>query len=204
MTGGEPPRSPSAADAAAAAVHPGSHGGQQPLEAAERPVSSTTGAVGTPAAAAGGTSAAPRRSRARAAVICALLGLVLVTAGLYLVGEFGVRLLDAATTVWTASTADIALATAGAVCLFAAVLLNGWSPWATALPGVLLTAAGVWSIVSVDGADRVAAIIDGALTRGDPLRPVLNAWVLVIGLLLLGASMAVTIARSAGRSRGRT
>jgi len=96
------------------------------------------------------------------------------------------------------------LATLGAICLFVAVLLNGWSPWATALPGAVLTGLGVWSVVSVDGAGRVANFVDDAIGRGDLILSGVHILILVIGLLLLGASGAVVIARSAGRSRGRT
>lgn len=146
----------------------------------------------------------PRRSRSRATLISTLLGIVLVSAGLYLIGGFGARLYDAATNSWIASTSDLVLATTGALCLFAAVLLNGWSPWATALPGVILTAVGVWSVVSVDGARRVAAFVDNAVGRGNLVLSGVHLLVLVIGLLLLAASGAVMIARSAGRSRGRS
>lgn len=136
-------------------------------------------------------------------MISALLGLVLVFGGLYLIGGFGARLYDAATNMWVASTTDIVLATVGAVCLFVAVLLDGWSPWVTALPGVILTGVGVWSLVSADGAARVASFVDGAVGRAELILSGVHILLLVIGVLLLGASAAVTIARSAGRSRGR-
>lgn len=179
----------------------GFHGEPHPPDTTEQTHSYKTTPAGSPT---GEVARKPRRSRWRAAVISALLGLVLVTAGLYLVGGFGARVFDAATNSWVAPTSDLVLATTGAVCLFVAVLLNGWSPWATALPGVILTGVGVWSLVSIDGAGRVAAFIDGAVGRGELIVSGAHIVVLVIGLLLLGASAAVTIARSAGRSRGRT
>jgi hypothetical protein len=136
-------------------------------------------------------------------VISALVGVLLVSVGMYLIGGFGARLYDATTGSWVASTTDEVLAGAGALCLFVAVLLNGWSPWATAVPGAILTAIGVWSAVSVDGAGRVATFVNGAVGRGELILSGVHILVLVIGLLLLGASGAVTIARSAGRTRGR-
>ena len=68
----------------------------------------------------------------------------------------------------------------------------------------MLTGLGVWSVVSVDGAGRVANFVDDAIGRGDLILSGVHILILVIGLLLLGASGAVVIARSAGRSRGRT
>ncbi|HOZ58486.1 MAG TPA: hypothetical protein PKY70_09890 [Nakamurella multipartita] len=100
---------------------------------------------GPPAAASDVATSNPPKSRARAAVISALFGVVLVSIGIYLIGGFGARLFDTTTGSWMASTSDIVLACAGALCLFVAVLLNGWSPWATAVPGAILTAVGVWS-----------------------------------------------------------
>ena len=145
----------------------------------------------------------PRRSRGRTAAVSALMGLVLVIGGLYLIGGFGPRVFDSAANAWVASTSDIALATLGAVCLFVAEVLDGWSPWATLLPGVILTGVGVWSVISADGAAWVVSIVDGAVGRSELILSGVHIIVLVIGLLLLGASAAVTIARSAGRSRGR-
>jgi hypothetical protein len=208
MTGGDPQPPGSAGS------RDGLTGDERPIGAAgpgDRPIASggdlnkaaPSVLPGPPSEAAAGVTRAPRRSRARAALISALFGGVLVVVGLYLVGAFGARLYDAATNTWVASTSDLVLAVAGAICLLAAVLLNGWSPWATALPGVILTGVGVWSVVSVDGAGRVATFVDDAVGRGDLILSGVHILVLVIGLLLLGASGAVTIARSAGRSRGR-
>ena len=45
---------------------------------------------------------------------------------------------------------------AAALLIFAAVMLNGWSPWATLLPGLALTAAGVDTALHLyDGADHM-------------------------------------------------
>jgi hypothetical protein len=181
----------------------GSAGDQHPAQGIDQTGAEFMVPPGPPAAAADAATGKPRRSRARVAVISALLGVVLVSVGMYLIGGFGARLYDATTSSWVASTSDTVLAGAGALCLFVAVLLNGWSPWATAVPGAILTAIGVWSAVSVDGAGRVSTFVDDAVGRGDLILSGVHVLVLVIGLLLLGASGAVTIARSAGRTRGR-
>jgi hypothetical protein len=156
-----------------------------------------------PVVAADDAAGKPRRSRARTAVVSALLGLVLVSGGLYLVGGFGPRFYDPAANAWVASTSDIVLAGLGAVCLFVAVLLNGWSPWATALPGAILTGVGVWSVVSAAGAAWVVSFVESSVGRSELILSGVHIMLLVIGVLLLAASTAVTIARSSGRSRGR-
>ncbi|GAA1999276.1 hypothetical protein JL107_12230 [Nakamurella flavida] len=142
--------------------------------------------------------------RAVAAVISTLLGALLVAGGLYLVGEFGSRLattmLDSGT---TGSVRDIILTIGGGVLILIAVILNGWSPWATLLPGIALTGAGVWSVVSYDGADRIAGFVDLFFDSGQLVNWGVTAWILIIGVTLLGASIAAIIARAAGRTRGR-
>jgi len=182
----------------------GSDGDQHPAQGHDQNPAESTMSPAQPAAAGDVTTRKPRRSRARAAVISALLGVVLVSLGMYLIGGFGARLYDATTSSWVASTSDVVLAGIGALCLFVAVLLNGWSPWATAVPGAILTAIGVWSAVSVDGAGRVSVLVQDAVGRGELILSGVHVLILVIGLLLLGASGAVTIARSAGRTRGRS
>ena len=142
--------------------------------------------------------------RAIAAVISTVLGALLVAGGLYLVGEFGSRLattmLDTGT---TGSVRDIILTLGGAVLILVAVILNGWSPWATLLPGIALTGAGVWSVVSYDGADRIAGFVDLFFDSGQLVNWGVTGWILIIGVALLGASIAAIIARAAGRTRGR-
>lgn len=205
MTGGGPTgdRDRGYSADASSSMPNGLPGDQHPAQGNHRTGAEFTVPPGPPAAAADVATGKPRRSRARAAVISALLGVVLVSVGMYLIGGFGARLYDATTSSWVASTSDLVLAGFGALCLFVAVLLNGWSPWATAVPGAILTAIGVWSAVSVDGAGRVATLVDDAVGRGELILSGVHILVLVIGLLLLGASGAVTIARSAGRTRGR-
>ena len=144
------------------------------------------------------------KARTRAAVISAILGALLVAGGLYLVGEFGFRIFDAVLKTQTQpETWDIVWTSTGGALLFAAALLNGWSPWATLLPGVALTGAGIWSMVSFDGADRVATTVDNLYARPEMVVWGVTGWTLIIGLLLLGSSGAVIIARAAGRRRGR-
>ncbi len=144
------------------------------------------------------------KSRTRAGVISAILGALLVAGGLYLVGEFGFRIFDAILKTQTQpETWDIVWTSTGGALLFAAVLLNGWSPWATALPGLALIGTGAWSMVSFDGAHRVANTVDNLYARPEMVVWGVTGWTLIIGLLLLGASGAAVIARGAGRRRGR-
>jgi len=144
------------------------------------------------------------KSRAVAGLVSAVLGLLLVGGGLYLIGEFGFRIFDVMLNVGgQPATWDIVWTSTGAALIFAAVLLNGWSPWATLVPGLLLTAAGVWSIAWYDGADRVATSIDRIFARPEMVVWGITGWLLVLGLILVGASGAAIIARSAGRRRAR-
>ena len=144
------------------------------------------------------------KSRAVAGLVSAVLGSLLVAGGLYLVGEFGFRIFDVMLNVGgRPSPWDIAWTSTGAAMIFIAVLLNGWSPWATLLPGLALTAAGVWSVAWYDGADRVASFVDQLFARQEMVVWGITGWMLVLGLLLVGASGAAIIARAAGRRRGR-
>ena len=161
-------------------------------------------AADTPSSSAPAPTGRRTKARTRAAVISAILGALLVAGGLYLVGEFGFRIFDAVLKTQTQpETWDIVWTSTGAGLLFAAVLLNGWSPWATLLPGIALTGAGIWSMVSFDGADRVATTVDNLYARPEMVVWGVTGWTLIIGLLLLGSSGAVIIARAAGRRRGR-
>ena len=77
------------------------------------------------------------------------------------------------------------------------MLLNGWSPWATLIPGAALTAAGVWSIAWYDGADRVASFLDQLYARPEMVVWGITGWLLVLGLMLLGCQL-----RRGDRPRG--
>lgn len=143
------------------------------------------------------------KSRAIAGLVGAALGTLLIVGGLYLVGEFGFRIYDVMLNIGgRPSPWDIVWTSVGAAMIFAAVLLNGWSPWATLPAGLALTAVGVWSIAWYDGADRVATAIDRLYARPEMVVWGITGWLLVIGLLLVGASGAAIIARAAGRRRG--
>ncbi len=161
-------------------------------------------AADTPSSSAPAPTGRLTKVRTRAAVISAIIGALLVAGGLYLVGEFGFRIFDAVLKTQTQpETWDIVWTSTGGALLFVAVLLNGWSPWATLLPGIALTGAGIWSMVSFDGADRVATTVDNLYARPEMVVWGVTGWTLIIGLLLLGSSGAVIIARAAGRRRGR-
>ncbi len=144
------------------------------------------------------------KARAWAALISAVIATLLVAGGLYLMGEFGFRIFDVMlNTGGRPETWDIVWTSTGAALIFVAVLLNGWSPWATLPAGIALTAAGVWSLAWYDGADRVATSIDRIFARPEMVVWGITGWLLILGLMLLGSSAAVIIARAAGRRRGR-
>jgi hypothetical protein len=144
------------------------------------------------------------KQRAIAGLVSAILGTLMVAGGLYLIGEFGFRIFDVMLNVGgQPATWDIIWTSTGAGLIFIAVLLNGWSPWATLVPGLALTAAGVWSIAWYDGADRVASTIDRLFARPEMVVWGITGWMLVLGLMLLATSGAVIIARATGRRRGR-
>lgn len=165
--------------------------------------------VPPPAAATGAEDREERRpsgrqtkQRAVAGLFSAILGTLLVGTGLYLIGEFGMGIFQAMLNGGGQPSGwDITWTSVGAALLFVAVLLNGWSPWATLIPGAILTAAGVWSLAWYDGADRVASFIDQMFARPEMVVWGITGWMLVLGLLLLGASFAVVIARAVGRRR---
>ncbi len=143
------------------------------------------------------------KSRSIAGLVSAAIGTLLVAGGLYLVGEFGFRIFDVMLNVGGRPAAwDIVWTSVGAVLIFAAVLLNGWSPWATLPAGLVLSAAGIWSIAWYDGADRVATAIDRLFARPEMVVWGITGWLLVLGLMLTAASGAAVIARAAGRRRG--
>ncbi|TKV61287.1 hypothetical protein FDO65_06675 [Nakamurella flava] len=147
-----------------------------------------------------------RRTRARfvAALVGGVAGLLLVAGGLYLIGRFGLQVHDAMVTSRGATDPwDVTLTILGGGLILLATLLNGWTPWATLVPGLVLTGAGVWSLVTYDGADRVATTIDTVFARPEIVLWGVNGWVLGLGAVLLASSGAAIIARAAGRRRGR-
>lgn len=147
-----------------------------------------------------------RQTRARftAALVGGVGGLLLVAGGLYLIGRFGLPVHDAMVKgPGAADPWDVTLTILGGGLILLATVLNGWTPWATLVPGLALTGAGVWSLVTFDGADRVATTIDAVFSRPEMVLWGVNGWVLGLGVVLLGASGAAVIARAAGRRRGR-
>lgn len=157
---------------------------------AEEPVAATAG----------------RRTKDRfvAGLVGGVLGLFLVAGGLYLIGRWGFPVYDGmvnargATDPW-----DVTLTAVGGGLVLLATLLNGWTPWATLAPGLVLTSVGVWSLVAFDGADRIATTIDWVFARPEIVLWGVNGWLLAVGVALLGASGSAIIARAAGRRRGR-
>ena len=153
-----------------------------------------------PVAATGG-----RRTKDRfvAGLVGGVLGLLLVAGGLYLIGRWGFPVYDAmvnargATDPW-----DVTLTAVGGGLVLLATLFNGWTPWATLAPGVALTGAGLWSLMTFDGADRVATAIDSMFSRPEIVLWGVNGWLLALGAALLGASGSAILARAAGRRRG--
>ncbi len=150
----------------------------------------------------GRVSGRQTKQRAVAGLFSAILGTLLVGSGLYLIGEFGMGIFDVMLHgTGQPSGWDITWTSVGAALIFVAVLLNGWSPWATLIPGAILTGAGVWSLAWYDGADRVASFVDQTFARPEMVVWGITGWLLVLGLMLLGASFAVVIARAVGRRR---
>jgi hypothetical protein len=142
------------------------------------------------------------KQRAIAGLFSAILGTLLVGSGLYLIGEFGMGIFQAMLNGGGQPSGwDITWTSVGAALIFVAVVLNGWSPWATLIPGAVLTAAGIWSLAWYDGADRVASFLDQLFARPEMVVWGITGWLLVLGLVLLGASFAVVISRAAGRRR---
>lgn len=142
------------------------------------------------------------KQRAVAGLFSAILGTLLVGTGLYLIGEFGMGIFQAMLNGGGQPSGwDITWTSVGAALIFVAVLLNGWSPWATLIPGAVLTGAGIWSLAWYDGADRVASFIDQLFARPEMVVWGITGWMLVLGLMMLGASFAVVIARAIGRRR---
>ena len=131
------------------------------------------------------------------------LGYTLGVLGLYLLVRFGAETLQVRRDQLRTPLLQPVLAAVGAVLIAAAVALNGWSPWATLLPGIALTGAGGWAFFSTAGLDRIVRWTSFAFQDGQ-----FSAWhvlgaTLTLGLLMLGASLAATVARAGGRWAGR-
>jgi hypothetical protein len=182
--------------ASSATSYPSTYGGSDSASPTYVP------APGSPAREEPPASGRQTKQRAVAGLFSAILGTLLVGTGLYLIGEFGMGIFQAMLNGGGQPSGwDITWTSVGAALIFVAVLLNGWSPWATLIPGAVLTAAGIWSLAWYDGADRVASFVDQMFARPEMVVWGITGWMLVLGLMLLGASFAVVIARAVGRRR---
>ncbi|QNK80541.1 hypothetical protein [Nakamurella sp. PAMC28650] len=141
-------------------------------------------------------------SRVGPGFLAALIGLLLSAGGVYLAAKFGVA---AAEDFGQQKTVikDSGLAALGAVLLLGAVGLNGWSPWATIIPGVALTVMGGWTLFSTSGATRFADWTKSVFSVGQLSTWNIVGFSLVLGLVMLGASVAATMARASGKKDGR-
>jgi hypothetical protein len=141
-------------------------------------------------------------SRVGPAFLAVLIGLVLSVGGVYLAAKFGVAAAEDFSQQKTVIK-DSGLASLGAVLLLLAVALNGWSPWATILPGLGLTGMGGWTLFSVSGATQFADWTKSVFEAGQLSTWNVVGFSLILGLLLLGASIAATMARASGKRDGQ-
>ncbi|SDO16650.1 hypothetical protein SAMN04515671_4572 [Nakamurella panacisegetis] len=161
-------------------------------------------AYAPPAQVAAPTTSTPEAvpsSRVRPAFLTALIGLVLSAGGVYLGVKYGIAAAaDRGANLSVLKHAS--MAAAGAVLLFAALALNGWSPWATVIPGIGLTGIGGWTLFSASGLAHVNNWTKWAFSGQQ-----FNAWnvagfTLIVGVMMLAASVAATLARASGKRDG--
>lgn len=157
--------------------------------------------VAVPAPASAVVEATPS-ARVGPGFLAALIGLVLSAGGVYLAARFGVA---AAKDIGEQKMVlkDSGLAALGAILLFGAVALNGWSPWATIIPGLALTGMGGWALFSVAGATHFADWTKSVFSTGQLATWNIFGFSLVLGLVMLGAGIAVAVARASGKRDGR-
>ncbi len=141
-------------------------------------------------------------SRVGPGFLSALLGLVLAGGGIYLAARFGIA---AASDSVRGSVAvkDSALATIGAVLVLGSVILNGWSPWATVIPGIVLTGIGGWTLYSPSGVNTVSRWTRSVFSQGQLSAWHVSGFTLILGLAMLAASVAAAIARASGKRDGQ-
>lgn len=139
---------------------------------------------------------AGQQSRGATGWLSLLVGLLVAVAGLFLFTRFGFHALQT-----DRSLTNLIAAGLGAALLFAAALLNCWSGWATLLPGVLF--AGLGGLMFFDGPGNTWSwLADGLSFAFDENMLVyvgVSGLLMMIGLLLLGASIAAFVARRSGR-----
>lgn len=139
---------------------------------------------------------AGQQSRGAAGWLSLLVGLLVALAGLFLFTRFGFHALQT-----ERSMTNLIAAGLGAALLFATALLNCWSGWASLIPGVLF--AGLGGLMFFDGTgDTWSWLVDGLGFAFDENMLVyigVSGLLMMIGLLLLGASVAAFVARRSGR-----
>ena len=140
-------------------------------------------------------------SRVGPAFLSALLGLLLTAGGVLLAAKFGVA---AGRDIGNGSVGikDSALATLGALLVLAAVILNGWSPWSTIIPGIALTLIGGWALFDAGALARLSSWTKSVLSADESGYWAISGFALVLGLVLLGSSAAAMMARASGKRDG--
>ena len=141
-------------------------------------------------------------SRVGPAFLSAVLGLLLVAGGMYLLAHFGAvagRNLSGG----KVSIKDSLLAVLGVVLLLVATIGNGWSPWSTLLPGLALTGLGGWALFDTGAAARIGHWVHALLNQNEVSFISITGFLLAVGAVLLGSSIAVTLARAGGKRDGR-
>lgn len=138
-------------------------------------------------------------NRGAAGLVCALIGLVLVAGGVYLAAKFGFQAAGARTAGEPTNWNRVGLAIGGAALLLLAAALNGWSGWATLIPGLALGGLGTWAFVSRSGLEHLDSWSNWILKDHELTGWNLTGFTMILGLVLLGASIGAFIARSGGR-----
>jgi len=149
-------------------------------------------------------AAAPERTsnRVAPAFLCALAGILLTAGGMLLLGRYGIPA-GSALTRNSVDVKDSLLATIGAVLVLGAVVLNGWSPWATVIPGLVLTGIGGWALYDTRATVRGSRWTNSVLTTNQLTIWHVSGVTLTVGLMMLAASAAAAIARASGKRDGR-
>ncbi len=150
-------------------------------------------------------AAAPEQTSNRVGpgFLCALAGIVLTAGGLLLAGKYGIAAATDLTGGRGVVIKDSGLATVGALLLLGAVVLNGWSPWATVIPGLVLTGIGGWALYDSKATVTVSRWTNSVLTTNQLTVWHVSGVTLAVGLMMLAASAAAAIARAGGKRDGQ-
>jgi len=140
-------------------------------------------------------------SRVLPALLSVLIGLLLSAGGFYLAVKFGIDF-----TGPRVGVRNSVLALLGALLILAAVVLNGWSPWSTIIPGIALTGLGGWALFDTAASRRITGWVPSMLSSNS-VSLSLSFWLvsgfaLILGLVMLGASAAAIMARASGKRAG--